>query len=59
MSKIKQLRKKAGWKTQMLAELAGLSVHIIRRAEKGLMSATTRLRLAKVFGVNVWELEGE
>ena len=59
--KIKNLRKKAGWSQQKLAEEAGLSYTVITKIEQGVAkrpSIQTMMKLADAFGISLDELVG-
>ncbi len=57
--KLKQLRKKAGWSQQKLAEKAGLSYNVITKIEQGVAkrpSIQTMVKLADAFRISLDEL---
>jgi len=59
--RLKELRKKAGWSQQKLAEKAGLSYNTITKIEQG--SATmptiqTMIKIADAFQISLDELVG-
>jgi len=59
--KIKQLRKKAGWSQQKLAEKAGLSYNVITKIEQGVAknpNIKTMIKLAEAFQISLDELVG-
>ena len=59
--KIKQLRKKAGWSQQKLAEKARLSYTVITKIEQGVAkrpSIQTMVKLADALGISLDELVG-
>jgi len=59
--RIKQLRKKAGWSQQRLAEKSGLSYTVITKIEQGVAkrpSIQTMVKLADAFRVTIDELIG-
>ena len=59
--KLKELRKKAGWSQQKLAEKAGLSYNTITKIEQGaatMPTIQTVVKMADAFGVSVDELLG-
>lgn len=59
--KIKQLRKKAGWSQQKLAEQASLSYNAITKIEQGAAkqpTIQTMVKIADAFGVSLDELVG-
>jgi transcriptional regulator with XRE-family HTH domain len=59
--RIKQLRKKAGWSQQRLAEKSGLSYTVITKIEQGVAkrpSIQTMVKLADAFSVTIDELIG-
>jgi len=59
--KIKQLRKKAGWSQQKLAEKAGLSYNVITKIEQGVAknpNIKTMIKLAEAFQITLDELVG-
>lgn len=54
--RLKQLRKKAGWSQQKLAEKAGLSYNVITKIEQGVAkrpSIQTMMKLADAFGISL------
>ena len=58
---LKELRKKAGWSQQKLAEKAGLSYNTITKIEQGaatMPTIQTVVKIADAFGVSVDELLG-
>lgn len=59
--RLKQLRKKAGWSQQKLAEKAGLSYNVITKIEQGIAkrpSIQTMVKLADALGISLDELVG-
>ena len=59
--RIKELRKKAGWSQQKLAEKAGLSYNTITKIEQGTAkqpTIQTIVKIADAFGVKIDELVG-
>lgn len=59
--RLKQLRKKAGWSQQKLAEEAGLSYNVITKIEQGAAknpNIQTMVKLADAFGISLDELVG-
>ena len=59
--RLKQLRKKAGWSQQMLAQEAGLSYNVITKVEQGAAknpNIQTILKLADAFEITLDELVG-
>ena len=59
--RIKDLRKKAGWSQQKLAEKAGLSYNAITKIEQGAAkqpTIQTMIKLADAFGISLDELVG-
>jgi len=59
--RIKQLRKKAGWSQQKLAEKAGLSYNVITKIEQGVArrpTIQTIIKLADAFRISLDELIG-
>lgn len=59
--RLKQLRKKAGWSQQKLAEEAGLSYNVITKIEQGAAknpNIQTMVKLAVAFQVSIDELIG-
>lgn len=59
--KLRQLRKKAGWSQQKLAEKAGLSYNVVTKIEQGVAkrpSIQTMIKLAEAFGISLDELVG-
>lgn len=59
--RLKQLRNKAGWSQQKLAEKAGLSYNVITKIEQGaakMPTIQTMIKLADAFGVSLDELVG-
>jgi len=59
--KLKQLRKKAGWSQQRLAEKAGLSYNVITKIEQGAAknpNIKTMIKLANAFQVSLDDLVG-
>ena len=59
--KIKELRKKAGWSQQKLAEKAGLSYNTITKIEQGVATMPTiqtMIKIADAFGITLDELVG-
>ena len=59
--KIKDLRKKAGWSQQRLAEETGLSYSVVTKIEQGMAkqpTIQTMIKIADAFGVSLDELVG-
>ena len=59
--RLKQLRKKAGWSQQKLAEKAGLSYNVITKIEQGVAkrpTIQTIVKLADAFGISLDALVG-
>ena len=59
--KLKQLRKKAGWSQQKLAEKAGLSYNVITKIEQGAAknpNIQTMIKLANAFQISLDDLVG-
>lgn len=59
--RIKDLRKKAGWSQQKLAEKAGLSYNLVTKIEQGLSknpSISTMVKFSDVFRISLDELVG-
>lgn len=59
--KVKEMRKKAGWSQQKLAQYAGLSYNMITKIEQGAAkypSIQTVIKLADAFGMSLDELVG-
>jgi transcriptional regulator with XRE-family HTH domain len=59
--RLRQLRKKAGWSQQKLAERAGLSYNVITKIEQGVAkrpTIQTVIKLADAFGLSLDELVG-
>ena len=59
--RLKELRKKAGWSQQKLAEKAGLSYNAITKIEQGTAkrpTIQTIIKLADAFGVSLDEVVG-
>jgi len=57
--KIKELRKKAGWSQQKLAEKAGVSYNTITKIEQGaatMPTIQTMIKIADAFGISLDEL---
>jgi transcriptional regulator with XRE-family HTH domain len=57
--RLKQLRKKAGWSQQRLAEKAGLSYNVITKIEQGVAkkpTIQTMIKLADAFKISLDEL---
>lgn len=57
--RLKQLRKKAGWSQQKLAEKAGLSYNVITKIEQGVArrpTIQTMIKLADAFGISLDQL---
>ena len=57
--KLKELRKKAGWSQQRLAEKAGLSYNAITKIEQGAAkqpTIQTMVKIADAFGVSLDEV---
>lgn len=60
-NKVRELRKKAGWSQQKLAERAGLSFNVITKIEQGLSkspSIHTIIKLSNALGITLDELVG-
>lgn len=60
-NRLKELRKKAGWSQQKLAEKSGLSYNTITKIEQGAATKPTIqtiIRIADAFGVSLDELIG-
>jgi len=59
--RLKELRKKAGWSQQKLAEKAGLSYNVITKIEQGAAknpNIQTMIKLADAFQISIDELLG-
>ena len=59
--RLKQLRKKAGWSQQKLAEKAGLSYNVITKIEQGAAknpNIQTMIKLANAFQISLDDLIG-
>jgi len=59
--KLRELRKKAGWSQQKLAEKAGLSYNVITKIEQGAAknpNIQTIIKLANAFKISLDELVG-
>jgi len=59
--KVKELRRKAGWSQQKLAEYAKLSYNMITKIEQGQAkypSIQTVIKIADAFGISLDELVG-
>ena len=59
--RLKQLRKKAGWSQQKLAEKAGLSYNVITKIEQGAAknpNIQTMIKLANAFHISLDDLVG-
>jgi len=59
--KVKELRKKAGWSQQRLAQYAELSYNMITKIEQGQAlypSIQTVIKIADAFGITLDELVG-
>ena len=59
--RLKELRKKAGWSQQKLAEKAGLSYNVITKVEQGAAknpNIKTMIKLADAFEISLDELVG-
>lgn len=59
--KIKELRTKAGWSQQKLAEKTGLSYSVITKIEQGTAkqpTIQTMIKIADAFGITLDELVG-
>jgi transcriptional regulator with XRE-family HTH domain len=59
--RLKQLRKKAGWSQQKLAEEAGLSYNVITKIEQGAAknpNIQTMIKLANAFQISLDDLVG-
>ena len=57
--RLKELRKKAGWSQQKLAEKAGLSYNVITKIEQGAAknpNILTMIKLADAFNISLDEL---
>ena len=57
--KLKELRKKAGWSQQKLAEKAGLSYNTITKIEQGaatMPTIQTVVKIADAFGISMDEV---
>lgn len=57
--RIRQLREKAGWSQQKLAEKSGLSYTVITKIEQGVAkrpTIQTMIKLADAFGISLDEL---
>ena len=59
--RLRQLRKKAGWSQQKLAEKAGLSYNVITKIEQGVArrpTIQTMIKLADAFQISLDQLVG-
>jgi len=59
--RLKELRKKAGWSQQKLAEKAGLSYNTITKIEQGAATKPTiqtMIKIADAFKISIDELVG-
>ena len=59
--RLKELRKKAGWSQQKLAEKAGLSYNTITKIEQGVATKPTiqtMIKIADAFKISIDELVG-
>jgi len=59
--RLKELRKKADWSQQKLAEKAGLSYNVITKIEQGAAknpNIQTIIKLANAFGISLDDLIG-
>ena len=59
--RLKELRKKAGWSQQKLAEKAGLSYNTITKIEQSVATMPTiqtMIKIADAFGITLDELVG-
>ncbi len=59
--RLKELRKKAGWSQQKLAEKAGLSYNTITKIEQGAATKPTiqtMIKIADAFQISIDELVG-
>lgn len=59
--RLKELRKKAGWSQQKLAEKAGLSYNTVTKIEQGaatMPTIQTIIKIADAFGISIDELVG-
>jgi len=59
--RLKELRKKAGWSQQKLAEKAGLSYNTITKIEQGAATKPTiqtMIKMADAFKISIDELVG-
>lgn len=59
--RIKELRKKAGWSQQKLAEKAGLSYNAVTKIEQGAAkqpTIQTMVKIADAFGISLDKLVG-
>ena len=59
--KIKELRKKAGWSQQKLAEKTGLSYSVVTKIEQGaatMPTIQTMIKIADAFSISLDELVG-
>ena len=59
--RIKELRKKAGWSQQKLAEKAGLSYNAVAKIEQGVAkqpTIQTMMKIADAFGISLDKLVG-
>ena len=60
--RLKELRKKAGWSQQKLAEKVGLSYNTITKTEQGAATRPTiqtMIRIADAFQISIDDLVGE
>ena len=61
LKKIKELRNKAGWSQQKLAEKAGVSYNTITKIEQGaatMPTIQTMIKIADAFGISLDALVG-
>jgi len=59
--RLRQLRNKAGWSQQKLAEKAGLSYNVVTKIEQGVArrpTIQTMMKLADAFQISIDELVG-
>lgn len=59
--RLKELRKKAGWSQQKLAEKAGLSYNTVTKIEQGVATMPTiqtMMKIADAFNISLDELVG-
>lgn len=60
-NKVKELRRKADWSQQKLAEKAGLSYNMITKIEQGVAkqpTIQTAIKIANAFNISLDELVG-